>query len=83
MNLRFKMKPVSNSIIVPLLFAAIGLEIYFFAELFSAIFRWPFSYSSFSLLELYYNLGIDALSIFGIIVAYRARTRWEMANTKY
>jgi len=76
------MRAVANSIIIPLLFAPIVIESYFFAELLSAIYKWPFSNSSFSLLDLYYNLGIDALVIFGLIVAYRARKRVEMANTR-
>jgi len=76
------MRAVADSIIIPLLFATIALEFYFFAELLSAIYKWPFSYSSFSLLDLYYNLGIDALVIFGLIVAYRARKKVEMANTR-
>ncbi|QRF76541.1 hypothetical protein Thermo_02067 [Thermoplasmatales archaeon] len=76
------MRALADRIIFPLLSATIVMEFYFFAELFSAIYQWPFSYSSFSLLDLYYNLGIVALVIFGLIVAYRARKRVEMANTR-
>ena len=71
------MRPLSNKIVVPLLYGAITLLIYWFAELFSTIFGWPFSYDSFGLFELLLNIGFNTLVIIGLLDAYRIRKRWE------
>ncbi len=71
------MRPLSNKIVAPLLFGAITLLLYWFAELLSTFYGWPFLNVSFSLFQLYLNLGINFLVIIGLFDAYRIRRRWE------